>query len=122
MREVGQDSTYRFPSGCEDWTSREVIGTIEVRGGEKREVAVIYPEIHDLIVAKLAIGREKDLDFLQGVIDLGLVDLKERYREAPRTGEDRIVDGLAQIDEAFERRVHGAVDAQAPRLSRRQGD
>ncbi len=122
MREVGQDSTYRFPSGWEDRTSREVIGTIEVRGGEKREVAVIYPEIHDLIVAKLAIGREKDLDFLQGVIDLGLVDLKERCREAPPTGEDRIVDGLAQIDEAFERRVHGAVDAQAPRLSRRQGD
>lgn len=133
MREVGQDSTYheetgtfieavsttlaRFPSGWEDRTTREVIGSIEVAGGEKREVAVIYPEIHDLTVAKLAIGREKDLEFLQGVIELKLVDkdlLKERYRQAPRTENDRIVDGLAQIDEAFDRRARGDCGRRGP--------
>jgi len=90
MHEVGQDSVYheetgtfieavsmtlaRFPSGWEERTVREVIGSIEVADGEQREVAVIYPEIHDLTVAKLAIGRDKDLEFLQGVIDLKLVD------------------------------------------------
>jgi len=127
MREVGQDSTYhedtgtyieavpttlaRFPFGWEARTTREVIGSIEVANGERRKVTVDYPEIHDLTVAKLAIGREKDLDFLQGVVDLNLVNrdlLKDRYREVPRTIHDRIIDGLAQIDEAFDRRDNGA--------------
>jgi hypothetical protein len=122
MLEVGQDSSYheetgtfveavstklaRFPTGWEDRTIREIIGTVEVADGQKREVTVIYPEIHDLRVAKLAIGREKDVEFLEGVIDLKLVNkdvLKERYRQASHPEPRRLVEGLAQIDKAFDR-------------------
>lgn len=105
-----------------DWLGRphhpRIIGTVEVADGQKREVTVIYPEIHDLTVAKLAIGRQKDIEFLEGVIDLKLVNkdvLKERYRQASHPEPRRLVEGLAQIDKAFDRGgATGGADGATP--------
>ena len=119
MLQLGQDSDYhvqtgqyieavsetlaRFPPGWERRMLRAPIGSIAIDGAE-REVLVGWPEIHDLVVSKLAVGRDKDVEFLRGVVSLGLVNrdtLRERYCVAPRITEARLTQGLAQIDEAF---------------------
>jgi hypothetical protein len=125
MLHLGQDSDYhvasnayieavpanlaRFPEGWRDRTIREVVGTV-ASAGESREVVAIFPEIHDLTVSRLAIRREKDLEFLAGVIDLGLIDqvtLRDRYLEAPRVTKERLSEGLKDIDQAFARNTSG---------------
>src|SRR6185312_348954 len=89
MRELGQDSDYhmqsgcylevvsatlaRFPEGWENRAKRKIIGSIDIKSTEQK-VNATFPEIHDLTVSKIAIKRNKDYEFLQGVIDLGLVD------------------------------------------------
>jgi hypothetical protein len=112
MLHLGQDSDYhvetgqyleavettlaRFPAGWEDRATRTYIGDATI-GNAKREVHVVWPEIHDLVVSKLAIRRRKDLEFLQGVIDLGLMDgetLRQRYEAAPRITKERLSEGL----------------------------
>jgi hypothetical protein len=48
-------------------------------------------EIHDLVVSKLVAGREKDLDFIAGVLRHGLAEtnrLRERLQQTP-LAEDR---------------------------------
>jgi hypothetical protein len=106
MLHLGQDSDFDLETGTyieavsetlarlpPDWstrTLREVVGSVEI-GGSRREVTVIFPEIHDLTVSKLAIRREKDLEFLAGVVDLGLVEqsiLRSRYQQTPRITND----------------------------------
>lgn len=122
MLHLGQDSDYhletgqyieavetalaRFPAGWEDRAIRSFVGKATI-GSVKREVHVVWPEIHDLVVSKLAIRRQKDLEFLEGVIGLGLIDretLRERYQAAPRITKDRLSEGLTDIDIAFRRR------------------
>lgn len=125
MLHLGQDSDYhvttnvyieavrqnlaRLPADWRDRAVTEVVGTAQV-GGNDREVVAIFPEIHDLTVSKLAIRREKDLEFLAGVVDSGLVDevtLRERYLQTPRVTNERRVDGLKDIEEAFARKPRG---------------
>jgi hypothetical protein len=122
MLRLGQDSDYhiatnvyieavpanlaRFPA---DWRGRaitEIVGAAEING-ESCDVNAIFPEIHDLTVSKLSIRRQKDLEFLQGVVDLNLVDhetLCQRFRCAPNIPNERLIAGLADISEAFDRR------------------
>jgi hypothetical protein len=125
MLHLGQDSDYhvatnayieavpenlaRFPADWRDRAVREVVGTAQI-GGKSCDVVAIFPEIHDLTVSKLAIRREKDLEFLAGVVDLGLIDqvtLRERYLEAPRVTKERLSEGLKDIDEVFARNPRG---------------
>jgi hypothetical protein len=111
---VVSETLARRPPDWSTRTLREVVGSVEI-GGSRREVTVIFPEIHDLTVSKLAIRREKDLEFLAGVVDLGLVEqsiLRSRYQQTPRITNDRLVEGLADIDEAFDRRDRGHPQAQ----------
>jgi hypothetical protein len=96
----------RFPKDWQSRAIRESIGSVTI-GGSLRPVNAIYPEIHDLTVSKVAIRRQKDLEFLEGVVRLGLVDkatLRDRYQQAPRLTQERLIEGLADIDEAFARR------------------
>lgn len=96
----------RFPAGWKDRAISKTIGTI---GSNAEELAVTatFPEIHDLIVSKLSVpeNRQKDVEFMRAVVRLGLVDretLLERYRNAPRTTDEKIELGLRQIEEAFD--------------------
>jgi hypothetical protein len=101
--EVVSDSLARFPDGWQGRAIRKAIGTM-VQQGVTHEVVAIFPEIHDLTVAKLAVFRSKDREFLRGVVRLGLISketLVERYRTAPRTKPERIAEGLSAIEEAF---------------------
>jgi hypothetical protein len=94
----------RLPPDWRERSTTEVIGSAQI-GGESRAVYAIFPEIHDLTVSKVAIRREKDLEFLRGVVRLGLVNrttLRERYDRAPRVTKERLAEGLADIDEAFD--------------------
>jgi hypothetical protein len=121
MLQLGQDSDFdldtgtyieavpvtlaRFPSDWEDRALRESVGSVRI-SGNKHHVTAVFPEIHDLVVSKLAIGREKDLEFLDGAIKLGLVDqhvLFDRYRQVPRTSQERVAEGLTEIKQAFEK-------------------
>jgi hypothetical protein len=126
MLHLGQDSDYhietdvyleavqpdlaRFPAGWEARVTRECIGSVEI-AGVRKEVTVVFPEIHDLTVSKLAVGvefgRDKDIEFLDGVVRLGLVKreiLHDRYPHAPRLTKERMARGLTEIDEACARR------------------
>jgi hypothetical protein len=126
MLHLGQDSDHHVEANVyleavptdlarlpPDWRERattELIGSAQV-GSESRAVYAIFPEIHDLTVSKIAIRREKDLEFLRGVVRLGLVDrttLRERYDRAPRITKERLTEGLSDIDEAFG--FHGVGD------------
>jgi hypothetical protein len=115
MLHLGQDSDYhvetgqyleavettlaRFPAGWEDRATRTHVGKATIRN-IKKDVHVVWPEIHDLVVSKLAIRRLKDLEFLKGVIDLGLIDretLRQRYEAAPRITNDRLSEGFKAV-------------------------
>lgn len=81
LYELGQDSDFhietlnyvesvpvelaRFPGGWEDRAISQTLGTITI-GGISKILTVIFPEIHDLTVAKLAVpeNRTKDIEFL----------------------------------------------------------
>jgi hypothetical protein len=121
MLQLGQDSDFdletgtyieavsptlaRFPIGWENRALSEFAGSIGILD-VNHDVKVIFPEIHDLTVSKLAIRRGKDLEFLEGVVKLGLVDrktLRSRFQQAPKISSERLVEGLKDIDEAFER-------------------
>jgi predicted nucleotidyltransferase len=100
MLQLGQDSDFhvetghyieavsqtlaRFPEGWEDRATTMQVGFAHLAAGET-PVVVMFPEIHDLAVAKLAIRREKDLEFVYDIVRLGLVEeatFKERFRKA----------------------------------------
>ena len=122
MRELGQDSEFhietgtyievvsetlaRFPDGWEARAKRICIGETVVH--QNRVPAVAYfPEIHDLAVAKLAVHREKDVEFVTDLVMLGAVEretLIERFTRVPRTDQAIIANGLNDIEKAFARR------------------
>jgi hypothetical protein len=104
MIELGQESDYHAETGC----YLEIVSSNLARfpdGWEQRAITKrIFPEIHDLTVSKVAIRRPKDLDFLQGVVNLGLVDeavLLTRWATVPRVNADGIKLGVSTIEEAF---------------------
>lgn len=48
-------------------------------------------EVHDLVLGKLAAGREKELDFARSAAPLGLVqheELMRRLQDVPGSDED----------------------------------
>jgi hypothetical protein len=58
-------------------------------------------EIHDLAVSKLAAGREKDLDFVKGLLRHRLADpeiLRERLHQTPLT-PDRLQSCLSKLQQ-----------------------
>ena len=76
------------------------------RNGEVHQVNAIFPEIHDLTVAKLVVPvhRDKDVEFMESVVKLGLVDrdiLMARLQRAPRATGERIREAIAHIEKAY---------------------
>jgi hypothetical protein len=121
MLELGQDSDFhvehdiyievvppdlaRFPDAWQQRVHTREIGSCVING-TARAVSVTFPEIHDLAVAKVVIGREKDRAFIDEVVMLGLVDrgiLEERLKLAPRTAIERIDEALREIEELYQR-------------------
>lgn len=63
---VGPETT-RLPGG---WETRAV----RMRNANTGGATAICPEIHDLAVAKLVAGREKDMDWVRAGVRAGLID------------------------------------------------
>ncbi len=123
MLQLGQDSDFhiqtdnyieavsatlaRFPDGWEARAIQKSVGTF-TKDGEVHRVNAIFPEIHDLTVAKLVVPvhRDKDVEFMQSVVTLGLVDrdiLIARLERAPRTTAERIREAIAHVEKAYEK-------------------
>jgi hypothetical protein len=68
--------TAKAPAG---WPDRLVV----VRNAGTRGAAGLCLEPHDLVLAKLVAGREKDWDFATTAIATGLVDRDELLRRVP---------------------------------------
>ncbi len=119
VAELGQDSDYhvenlvyaeavpedlaRLPVDWEARAKTKVIGTITLDSVDV-PVKVTFPDIYDLTVSKLSINRPKDIEFMEAVVKQGLVErqeLEDRFKQAPRTSNERITQGLGQIAEAF---------------------
>jgi len=86
---------------------RKAVTTKNING-ERRDVHVTFPEIHDLTVSKIAIQRSKDYEFLEDVVHAGLVDqetLLERWAIVPRVDDAEKMRLVEQkIREAFQRK------------------
>lgn len=83
--------TAKAPDG---WTDRLVAVPIPPRVGSQRRTVALCMEVHDLVLAKLAAGRERDWDFARICVEHDLCDprtLCDRARRLP------VAD--AQIDE-----------------------
>jgi hypothetical protein len=123
MMQLGQDSDFhiqtdnyieavsatlaRFPDGWEERAIQKSVGTFTKNGDECR-VNAIFPEIHDLTVAKLVVPvhRDKDVEFMESVVKLGLVDrdiLMTRLKAAPRSTPERIREAIAHVTNAYQR-------------------
>jgi hypothetical protein len=121
MLQLGQDSDFhlqtdnyieavsatlaRFPNGWEGRAIQKCVGTF-TKNGEVHRVNAIFPEIHDLTVAKLVVPvhRDKDVEFMESVVKLGLVDqdlLMARLQTAPRTTAERIREVIAHLEKAY---------------------
>lgn len=69
-----------------DWKSR----TISVRA---KQYTAHCMEAHDLVLSKLGIGREKDLEFASAVVDLNLVQQATFSERLPEmTGPEQILE------------------------------
>ncbi len=125
MLQLGQDSDFhiktdnyieavsatlaRFPDGWEGRAIQKSVGTF-TKNGEVHRVNAIFPEIHDLTVAKLVVPvhRDKDVEFMESVVKLGLVDrdvLTARLQAAPRTTAEKIREAVAHIEKAYEKNL-----------------
>lgn len=81
--------TAKAPTG---WQERFVEVEIPSRPGTKRRAIAKCMEVHDLVCAKLAAGRERDWDFAREALRAGLVQrtvLEERADELPLSVERR---------------------------------
>ena len=58
-----------------DWETRSLERSLRLKQGGKT-VTVVYPEIHDLLVAKLFANRPQDEAFLLGVSQIIAVDVE----------------------------------------------
>jgi len=119
MEGLGQDSDFdehtgtyleavpvnlaKFPDGWQQRSFQEVVGNVTI-GNAPRAVRITFPDIYDLTVSKLAIRRDKDLEFLRGVIELGLVArdvLIERFEMLSRNNDAFNAAGKSDIERAF---------------------
>jgi uncharacterized nucleotidyltransferase DUF6036 len=79
--------TAKLPRGWEDRRARV---DVPPRHGSKRKPVAFCPEIHDLVLSKLAAGRERDIDYAREAKAHGLVDpdvLGERVVDLPVSEE-----------------------------------
>lgn len=86
-------STARLPKGWED-------RVVPFEWGDTGGAKAVCLEPHDLVLAKLVAGREKDLEFAESLIARGLIDLEvllERVDDLPVLG-------------AIQRRVRGFIE------------
>jgi hypothetical protein len=75
--------TAKLPRG---WEDRRMRVEVPPRRGSKRKPVAYCPEIHDLVLSKLAAGRERDIDYARQAKAHGLVDpaiLGERVGDLP---------------------------------------
>jgi hypothetical protein len=93
----------RLPEGWEARAVRRVVGNVAIKG-EQRPVTAVYPELHDLAVSKLVVGRPQDLRFLEGLAERGHLHrdlLLERLALAPRVKAEERVRAIQVIDELY---------------------
>ena len=86
-------STAKLPKGWED-------RVVPFEWGDTGGAKAVCLEPHDLVLAKLVAGREKDLEFAESLIARGLIDLEvllERVDDLPVLG-------------AIQRRVRGFIE------------
>jgi hypothetical protein len=91
----------RLPEGWELRAVRRVVGEIDLKS-ERHAVTAVYPELHDLAVSKLVVGRPQDIRFLEGLAERGYLQrdlLLERLSLAPRVKAEERVQALGVIDE-----------------------
>jgi len=92
--------TAKAPKG---WTDRLVRLSVEPRPGSKGESVALCLEMHDLVLAKCAAGRDRDWEFTLETLRAGLVDADEllsRIDEMPIDSSRRdavraMVEGLS---------------------------
>lgn len=93
--------TAKAPAG---WEERLVTISVEARPGSQRASVAFCLEVHDLVLAKCAAGRDRDWDFALEALNAGLVDVEELLRrtdDLPIDGARRdhvrtMVEGLAR--------------------------
>lgn len=95
--------TARMPEG---WEGRVVTRRAELAGGD--QVTVHFPEVHDLCVSKLVAGRIKDREYVESLIEAGVVDPRTLLLRAQRLSEPhdeviaRVVDQAKTYRQRFE--------------------
>lgn len=80
--------TAKLPQG---WEARRVRVDVPPRIGSKRKPVAYCPEIHDLVLSKLAAGRPRDIDYAREAKAHGLVDppvLSERVADLPLSDQE----------------------------------
>lgn len=102
---VGPETARNLPAG---WEKR----LVPIRNENTRGITGWAVEIHDLVLGKYVLGREKDLEFNAGIIRRGLVpreNLLERieHLEAPEDVKDQIRQKIAADFYAVQQRVQG---------------
>ncbi|GAC1512810.1 MAG: hypothetical protein NVS1B3_16800 [Candidatus Dormibacteraceae bacterium] len=91
--------TAKLPRG---WEERWVRLDVRPRLGSKRKPVAYCPEIHDLVLSKLAAGRERDMDYARQAVAHGLVHcnvLRDRVADLPisRDAQARITSFIATL-------------------------
>ncbi len=95
--EVVRPTMPRLPKGWEQRIKTDTIGEINVRGSN-RPVAVSFPDLHDLLAAKLSVKRPRDTAFFRQIYRLGVVDqtlLLQRLADVPKRTEEHARKGDA---------------------------
>lgn len=103
--EVVRPTLPRLPDGWRERARSESVGSTEHRG-KRIEVIAVFPEIHDLVLSKIAVGRAQDREFFDGVVSIGLVNrktLEARLADGPRLSSAQKETILEEIDRAFAR-------------------
>jgi hypothetical protein len=88
-----------------DWEVRAIQLTNENTGG----AIGLAPEIHDLAVAKLYAGREKDVEWVKAVATHGLIDIEELSRRM-----EKLPDHAIEEKADLARRRAAELDYQSP--------
>lgn len=91
------------------WEERLVRVEIPARAGQAAGAVALCLEIHDLVLAKCAAGRDRDWEFARDALTAGLVKAAELFRRiedlpeppADRTRVQQMLEGItARIDRA----------------------
>lgn len=72
--------TAKAPAG---WEQRLVRVEIPPRVGQQGGAVALCLEVHDLVLAKCAAGRDRDWDFARVALEAGLVEIDELFRRLP---------------------------------------